>query len=304
MSKEVISKWQERIEETFHGPKGIVGEKLQDLMVIEDEVGVELVTYYKGYVRLMDSFLDFYMESIDHLSSREAVDWSKKDVLTTVFHIATFRRFRASYKLFWSGYFIDGLSLLRAIFENVLQIVSVYNERISIDDVFGNLKIEDSKDMSIEEIQKTLRTNIFKTDKKVSENLIGKKSGLSQATQSRLEAFMWQLHNSVHKSKTFILHHYAPWIRGEKHMPKYPTFDIDLSSLCIAYSTYIGWMCTRILPTIQRVPCEFPSGWITKYKVLDESFETAVLSANTDASRAIQELVIKKLDFYDMIESA
>lgn len=299
--EEIITKWQEKIEENFHGPKGIVGERLLNLMDIEDEVHSEIVNFYKGYVRLMDAFLDFYMESIDSLSSRKANDWSSKNVLITVFHIATFRRFRASYQLFWRGYFIDGMSLLRAIFENVLQIVSINNGLISVDDVFGNLKIEDSKGISIEEMQKTIRKNILEIDKKVNENLIGEKSGLSEATKSGLHNFIRQLHNSVHKSKTFILHYYEPWIKGEKPMPKYPTFDMELASLYLAHSTNIGWMCTRILPLIQAVPSEFSSEWRHKYKVLDESFELAVVSANTKISRAVLELVNKKLDFNFMI---
>ena len=59
ISEETITKWQERIEETFHGPKGIVGERLLDLNDIEDEVYSEIVSYYKGYVMLMDAFLGF-----------------------------------------------------------------------------------------------------------------------------------------------------------------------------------------------------------------------------------------------------
>jgi len=297
MNNSNITKWQRRIEKTFHGKLGIVGERLLKLESNEKLLAKKLTARFSGYVCLMDAFLDFYLETLQLLNSRKSSEWTKMQAVITGIHVPTFWRFRASYLIFLDGYLIDAASLLRAIFENTLQIVALKLEIISIDEVFGKLKVEKSQNLNDKEIYKLIRDYTIKSDNKVRAQLIGEESGLSSTAIDDLKVFVNLLHSFVHKSKFNIVRYYGPWVRGEHPLPLYPVYDEDHATLYINFSMFIGWMLSKTFSLLQINNKEFSNKWHIKYRTLDKSFKEAVAGFPKRLGRSIEELVTKKFDF-------
>ena len=297
MSKDKIAEWQQRIEKTFCGESGFVGERLFRLKLIEDQVGKQLVYRFSGYLCLIDAFLDFYLETLQNVASRKPYKWTERKSLITGIHVPTFWRFRASYLIYWNGYFIDALSLLRAIFENILQVVALESGIISRDEVFGKLRVEEAQNLSDEESDKLIRKYTKKSDAKVRSHLIGEKSGLSSIAIKDLKDLVKLLHSSVHKSKLNIVWYYRPWLRGKRSLPIYPEYNEDLASIYINISTFIAWMLSKTFPLMQINDKEFSFKWYSKYQILDESFKEAIAGFPKRLGRSIEELVAKKFDF-------
>lgn len=296
MNDSKITKWQRRIEETFHGKSGIVGERLLKLDLNEKLLAKKLTVCFSGYMCLMDAFLAFYLETLERLTSRESSKWTKIKAVITGIHVATFWRFRASYLIFWDGYFIDAVSLLRGIFENILQIVALKLGLISIDEVFGKLKLEESETLTDEEIYKRILKYTKESDRKVRNKLIGKGSGLSLTAIEDLNIFERLLHSSVHKSKFNIVRYCWRWIRGEHPLPLYPIYDEDHATIYINLSMFIGWMLSKTFPLLQINDKEFSDEWHKKYQILDKSFKEAIAEFPKRLGRSVEELVTKKFD--------
>lgn len=297
MNSNKIAKWQHRIEKKFCGELGVVGERLLKLKSIENQLAEELIKKFSGYVCLMDAFLDFYLETLQIVARRTSSKWIEVKAVMTGIHVPTFWRFRAGYIIFWDGYFIDALSLLRAIFENILQIVALEFGIISVDEVFGKLKVENSRNLTDNEIHRLIRKYTRNSDRNVRTQIIGEKSGLSSTAVEDLRVFERLLHSSVHKSKLDIVWYYGPWLRGERGLPLYPEYSEDRATLYINFSMFIGWMVSKTFPLLQIKVKEFSDDWYSKYRILDKSFEEAIAGFPKRLGRSMEELVAKKFDF-------
>ncbi len=297
MKPDEIAAWRKRLEDTFKGPTGIIGERLLQLQGIEHAMGARLTSTFVGYLTLMDSFFDFYMESIESIRARRKEKWPELAPFVTATHITAFWRFRASYLLFWAGYFIDGLSLLRSVFENVLQIAALKHGIIALKDVFGGLRVDEAAELPPDKVEKLIRNNIIKSDKTVRDNLLGGKSRLSLETREDMVVLQEILHGAVHKSKLNLYRLFGPWVRGKQGMPIYPTYDKDAASLYMNPSQGIGWMVIRTLPLLQIEPGEFPDPWQGKWQVLDDSFKVMVGAYPKRMGRSFEEVVATKFTF-------
>lgn len=297
MSNDKILKWQQRIEKTFCGQSGVVGERLLRLSLIENQLAKKLNYQFSGYLCLMDAFLDFYLETLQNVASRKSSKWTEAKAVITGIHVPTFWRFRASYLIYWDGYFIDALSLLRAIFENVLQIVALESGIISSDEVFGKLKVEESQNLTDDEIDKLIRKYTQKSYAKVRAHLIGHKSGLGSTAIKDLKVVEKLLHSSVHKSKLDIVWYYGPWVRGKRNFPIYPEYNEDRATLYINFSMFTAWMLSKTFLLLQINDKEFSYKWYSKYQILDKSFKEAIAGFPKRLGRSVEEFVAKKFDF-------
>jgi hypothetical protein len=292
MQKEELEKWIARVDETFRGPS----KKVEKLADVEQRLRQELQEKFNFLIPLVDSFLDFYLETFESMKNRSKTDWSRMKAFFTSMHISTFWRFRSSYNLFWNGYYIDAASLLRAVFENVLQIAALQMGIISLDEILGGVR-EDAKEISDEGLIKYIRELNKKLDGEIYVNLIGNRSGLTPEAQEEFERFMRLLHSAVHKCKTNIIWYYGPWVKGERAMPVFPEYTEELVRFYVIFSTYIAWMVVRTLPLLQLRDREFSEEWHTKYQVLDGFLQELVADFKGSLERPIKEFVFTKLTF-------
>jgi len=290
-----VAKWLKKIEETFTGPSGVIGERGLLLQQKEKYNYEYLITQFKGYVRLMDAFFDFIIDTLNNISINKETKDKEMLAFSTSLQIITFWRFRASYNIFWQGYFIDALSLLRSVLETTFQIAALEVNVIKLDDIFGNLRKNMFEEMSEEAIKRILNTNLSKTDKKVNDYLYGPASGLSPDAQDDIKSLIFILHNAVHKSRLNVALYYGPWARGEKHMPIFPEYDEDAATCYMNDSQFIGWMIVKSLFLLRDD--SFPGDWMKKFTILDESFKFAIAGFKKRTGRSIEELILKKFTF-------
>lgn len=172
MARKSVAKWLKRIEDTFSGPTGVVGESILRLEVRETELFNSLFKTFSGYVRLLDAFLGFYVETLELIGKRRDQKWPDKIPVITAFHIPTLWRFRASNIVFWKGYCIDAVGLLRGVLENALSIIALNKGVITMENAFADVPIQRIKNGDTD-WQERIRRGIRKTDNKVCEALIG-----------------------------------------------------------------------------------------------------------------------------------
>jgi len=291
MAKEAVAKWQRRIEDIFHGSAGIVGESVLKLKKRENALYEFLLNNFCGYVRLMDAFLGFYIETLDLIKRRQQKKWPNRLPVITAFHIPTLWRFRASYIVFWKGYYIEGTGLLRGVFENALTIIALNKDIITIKNAFSDIpeqKIQTGKiDMG------EIRLGIKRTDSRIRNKLLGRDSSLSIETQKDFTEVFRLMHNLVHRSRINILRYYVPWASGKKPFPLMPFYDQDLVGLYMHLSRLFGWILVKTFPFLEIEEAEFPITWRKKRRVLDESFEESLGDLPENSRRSYKEFIEK-----------
>jgi hypothetical protein len=297
MEEDKIAKWQQRLEETFIGPRGIVGERILRFDEIEQEIFNLMIKKFKGHNVLMDSFLDFYIETLENVAARKKTNWPTIKMFFTAVHIATLWRLKSSYSLFWHGYFAEAISLLRAVFENALDMAALKLNIITLEERLSKLTSKDAESLSDKEQAELVRKYNFQNDRKVKRYLIGKESGLNSDAQEDFESFLRLHHNAVHKSTLNIFWTFGPWVRGERSLSLYPTYNEKPLSMCMNFSLFNGWLVLRTLPLLQIEANEFSITWQKKYIILDESFAEAISSFPKRLGRSVEELVDKKFNF-------
>ena len=111
LKREQIAAWQRRIEETFRGPNGICGERALRLNEAERVHQREALGHTHGFMRLMDAFQDFAIQTIDEsLTHTPTVH-----AFRLAFFIASLRRFHVGLNVFWQGYYFDAAANMRAV---------------------------------------------------------------------------------------------------------------------------------------------------------------------------------------------
>lgn len=258
--------WQKRIEETFAGPSGICGERCIELSEAERDHLDSLLPQLGGYTRLMDAFFDFYLQTL-----REAHEHTPAvNAFTCALFIATFRRFRASYKIFWDGYYNDAASHIRAVIENVLYYGAVLHKHIPLTALYQAKYSTEPKDLSMSEALKILRKHRVKLDRDIRDTMLGKKSGLEELHSDRLRQSLDVLHSHVHRAESSILEIFNDF-HQRKGIRLMPVADAYKASVFVNVSHFAAWCCVRVLPFISESR-RFTSDWRTRYQTLDESF--------------------------------
>jgi len=291
LARKDVAKWLRRIEDTFSGQTGIVGEGMLKLEQREAELFKSLFNTFRGYVHLMDSFFGFYIETFEFIKKRQVRKWPDRVAVITAIHIPTLWRFRASYTVFWKGYFIDAVGLLRGVLENALSIIALNKGVITAKNAFLDISEEKIKSGKVDWRETKLGRE--RTDNKIRDALLGNKSSLSDDTKQEFRGIFNLMHNSVHRSRINILRYYVPWARGEKPFPLMPVYDEDLASLYANLSTFFAWILTKTFPFLEIQSNEFAEDWRKRHKILDESFEESVGNLPKKAGRSWEEFITK-----------
>lgn len=270
--------WADRLRNLFSGPSGIIGERVFAVHDAEESCIKSIRQEYGNYDVLLDSFLDFHVESFQIINSQSMsgdVSWSKDSAFQCALQVNMFWRFEASYNLFWRGYFTEGLSLLRAIFENVLHLSGINLGITTVDKWIGIYGGEDIDKISPKDRYKKIQNSIRRNDKKLRRKIIGASSGLDSDIVEDMDDFFKILHNAVHKCTLSFLYFSWPWLQGKSSIPIFPVFKKEPAENYINYSIWIGWMLLRMLSFLMKSLEIADSSWVEKYSVLDNSFSVA-----------------------------
>jgi hypothetical protein len=285
-----IARWQTRLEDGFAGPKGIVGERAVELNNAEQRHELVLVGTFRGFVRLMDSFFDFYIQT---LIEGHALD-DPPHTLYSATCYATFRRFRAAYLIFWRGYPDEASALLRAVWENVLYLGAAMHKVIRLEDLLDSKT--DPSGVSREQFKKAVRGQRRALEKKIREDFL--RRGFQKHIKT-LENALSTLHFHVHRGESTIIDTTLRHLRSQP-VPVFPEADSRRASSFCNVGMFLGWCMSRLLAGLNN-PAKLSAGWTNRYLLLDESFKGAIASfASTelkDMGVAFQEFISQKLSF-------
>lgn len=208
-----------------------------------------LMQKYKNFHSTMQTFLKFYLMSLNLSLNRNKENWTKKEAWLTGINTVTFWRFRASYLIFKKGFPVESISLLRGIFENILTTNALLKNIVNTENVFAYLP--PNIDLSNKElVAKELKKGAFKLNKKVRSTIIGNKSPLSLETRNYFEIIFRLMHNSTHRSMINIIKHVFPWYQGKKILSPLPLLEGEHLRVYINLSLYLSWIIINLLPKI------------------------------------------------------
>lgn len=289
---EKVKAWQDKIIDTFIGKSGYSGERVLDLEAHEKKfISPKIIGNLKGFFYIMDAFIDFLIETFKTASKKTKISWSKNGPLFFCIQLFSFWRMRASYIIFRKGYYIDAVSLLRGIYENVLLLEALKKDVIEVDEVFGKLKIEDSKDLSEKQINDLIKKFNNETNSRIKNYFIGQNSKVSEKSKKLIKSMERTMHTSVHKSQLTLIYYYSDWVKGEKNLPIFPEYDEKLATTYTNICTFISWMFLKTIPHFLLTTEDFGKDWKHKFKVLDDSLREMIENFPKSTGKAVIELV-------------
>ena len=203
----------------------------------------------------MDAFFDFYLQTL-----REAHEHTPAvNAFTYALFIATFRRFRASYNIFWDGYYNDAASHIRAVIENVLYYGAVVHKYIPLTALYQAEYSTDPKDLSMGEALKILRKHRVKLDRDIRDKMLGKKSGMEEMLSARLRQSLDVLHSHVHRAESSILEIFNDFHQRKGGSPNASRGCSPASAFCqcLAFRCLVvcqsSSLCVRVAPLHLRL---------------------------------------------------
>lgn len=269
-----VGDWQKRLEETF-SVDGIVGRRLQYILDAEVNYGVHIANTYHGHLFLINSFFDFYIETI-----KKTLEWVKKNgwpkmpyySYTVLYYVNNFKSFRATDIMFMHGYPFEGYSLLRDLKDRAIYLSAVIHKITNFSLLSGEEGVQTVSQDTMEQIIK----NRKKEEKKVHDLIIGKKSNLPPDIFDELVIWEKLFHEQVHGAKLTFTSTWFDWIKRGRplHVEPIPTED-DIA-MYVNRASEIGWLILRTFPFLQLEVNAFGKDWKAKYIILDESFEIMI----------------------------
>jgi hypothetical protein len=293
--------WMARLETTFE-PEGTVSTEIADLAASEGSVG-EKILYknHRGHLLLMHSFLSFFIETLNCaarlIRERGWPEGAHYPVTLVQFH-SLFQRFRATEILFESGYPLDAMAHIRDVKDRAFLLCAIAKNRLTFMEAFGakeGLPLD-------ENYGDVTRNSRMKVSRRISQEFIGKSSGLSREDQDQLERWDNIFHLEVHNGFLSFALQLQP-LMDEGRVPEIgPTFNTHQYYAFTNRTAEMGWMLIRLFPYLQPESGSFGAEWNKKRFVLDDSFEFLIDAQGKNgnaASPAFTAMMQKKFKFKD-----
>ncbi len=251
----------------------------------------DIIQKYKNYHSAIQTFLKFYLMSLNLSLQRNKENWTKKETMLTGISTVTFWRFRASYLIFKKGYPVESTSLLRGIFENILTMNALLKDIVNTENVFAEMP--SNIDLSNKKlVAKELKSGIFKLNIKIKNTIIGNKSPLSSEARNIFETIFRVMHNSTHRSMSNIIRYVFPWYQGKKILFPLPLLEDELLGAYINPSLYLAWITINFLPKIYKKDIYKIKLFKKNYDSLNKSFSEIL---NEDKNKKFIEEFIQSI---------
>ena len=268
---------------------------LQDAKLIMDSWEKDnekyLMQKYENYHSAIQTFLKFYLMSLNLSLHRNKENWTKKEAMLTGISTVTFWRFRASYLIFKKGFPVESISLLRGIFENILTINALLKDIVNTENVFADLPPNIDL-LNKELVAQELKKGAFKLNKRVKSTIIGTKSPLSLEARNYFETIFRVMHNSTHRSMSNVIKHVFPWYQGKKILFPLPLLEDEHLWSYINLSLCLAWIIINLLPKIYIKDIDKIMLFKKNYDSLDKSFSSIL---NKDRNKKFIEEFIQSI---------
>jgi len=296
-----VREWQRRLAETFSS-NGIVGGRLLwSVIDQEDRAGAQFVEKFKGYRVLIDSFFEFFGESLEHAVKEFGAQEhaSDKNFSTCLLEFQTiFRAFRAAESLATRGYPLDAYALLRNVAEKAICIGAVADGITSFPKLAGTEGMPRDQKWSPEDV-KRIRKARKKEERRIQSSMYGANSCLSAETIHELRHWDDMFDRQVHGSTFSMFGEIGRWMfEAGKPFSLGPVHDDDGSAMYFCRATEIAWFVIRTVPYLQKSSGSFGQVWADRWLVMDESIRFSIDALGLMGKKiaaSISELVEKKL---------
>ena len=266
------------------------------MMRMEEEAGKAFVEKYHGFRRLTDSFLDSSAETLVAQAAYSGKNgWPKLPYYLTclMMFLTMFRSTRAAEVLSTNGYPMQGYSLMRGVKDQVWTMCGAVTGLATFAELFGWDGVTTEK--WGEEDRARIVANRRKTEARVRELIVGKKSGLSEETQTWLLKWERMFNGEAHRGIYTLMRASSQMVdRDGTGFSLVAPPDELLDAMFLNRSTEINWMILRVLPFARRSETK-DDKWAEKWKILDESFAFMVKGL-ADIGKKIAPAFIELLD--------
>lgn len=293
-----IDEWHSRLADTFT-VDGLVGGHLIEVHDRERDIRHHLVTTYRGQNALIDSFQSFYIETMnlatDLVSQHGWPVQPNSYALAFAQFLSLFRRYRACEILFYSGYPLDGYSLLRDVKDRTFILAGVAHNMTTLTQVLGDVPL--MEDM-VEWRKKTTRKR-KDLEQRITKHMYGDTSGFCPSIVSELRHWDNLFHEEVHGGRLSLIHEVEFLAKGMLNRVG-PSSHEQAFTIYMNRSAELGWLILRLFPYLQVTERAFGEEWYRKYTILDESFRFMVqglTSIGKKIGEAFIALVEKKFTF-------
>lgn len=264
-----VDEWQKRLTDNF-SRNGIVGFKLMEIINQERECAEYFTKNYLGQDRLMHSFQDFYIETIEELNEWIMRNgWPHYDhfIIAYMYFIITFKRIRACENLMLRGYYYDGLSLIRDLKDRAILLNGVVNNITKLPLICYGPKSVTTYDEWMK-----AKNERKKEEFRVKSIIIGKESGLPPDIIKELKRWDNLFNDEVHGSKFSLFMGLGDLLTTRRIPSLGPAPDKSIS-IYMNRICEVSWMILNLLPYLQPHDQAFSESWHKKKIILDESFQ-------------------------------
>jgi hypothetical protein len=270
-----IREWQQKLEATFsHG--GVVGGKyLANAIAAEQETGSWFMEKFLGHRVLTDSFMEFFGETLHgQWTFNNSKGWPQNVSFYApclIMYVIVYRSIRSSEVLAANGYSLAAYAVQRGIKDQLMLLCAAANGFAHFDELSGwkglggGAWTEEQKAQAIKERQKS--------ESKIKQRIMGKKSDLTVESQKQLEnwdrLFNWEVHRALF-SQTRAAQKLL--LERDLALSLGPPLDDLAASMFLNRSMELNWIGLRLMPYMRRPETPATDEWTSKWNLLDESF--------------------------------
>ncbi len=283
--------WQDRLEKTFSGPSGIIGERLQEASAAERFLGAKYVLTLAGFPLLTESYLEFACETLQAIAAPGPHPRNLEDQFLVAAHLYAWRRARASYQLYLQTFHAESVSLLRGIWELTNSMIAVKKSVVSVGELFGGSPEATPMPDDPKERLREMKRVIQSAEGRVHTYVLGERSGISVEGREGLDGIREVFHQAVHRSTMNFAHYWVPWVLDKKPLALVQEYDLDVVSLNGNLTWIVLWPLVKSMAYLKPALEGASPSWDERHSILDDSFRHAMANFPKKSARAIEEFV-------------
>lgn len=237
-----VGAWQKRLEENFTYNGVVGGRILPSTMEQERICGSYSVSKFHGHRILADSFLDFFATTVRSAGEGHSKHgWPQHPYypIGLVEFITQFRGMRAAEILSVNGYPLDAYSLQRNLKDQAIFLGAIVNGISSFPALYG-FKQPPASSPWTKEDQLEVMKHRKSEERLISDEMIGKRSGLDQPHIEALKQWNELFHTQVHGARLSTMRETFAWLKAGKDFAVGPRMDDDGFAMYMNRFTEIG----------------------------------------------------------------
>jgi hypothetical protein len=267
------------------------------LIVEAEEIFIEAIQQFQGYIALSGAFKSFFLETIELLNSSSEQTKISCDLNSyRIFLMRLAQSYKSvcgAEKLAVHGYPLEAATILRNLFDNLVLTSAAIQNLTDFMSIEGVIPEVPPTEVSIKKLR-------IKTEREVQKKMIGKESGLSGSTIELLAKLRNVYNYEVHGSRMSMTD-CLDWLRGEASLPIVTHFNSKNCGLFINRYCEVCWLIHRLVPNLQYKKMLLDMQWKSKWAIIDDSFsflETAIAEeCGKPMGDALKEFVKEKFPF-------